>query len=80
VRKGVTFLASTAAVVTMMVSAAVLPASADPAGICPDGHVLLPTYQGDPKDKNENGMICQKVNMNGELTGGPDDRVDDFTP
>lgn len=53
---------------------------ADPAGVCPDGLILVPASfveQGTKKDKNANGLICAKV-QDGKVVGGPDDAVDDI--
>jgi hypothetical protein len=53
------------------------PASADPVGACPDGHVLIPVIgqEDSNKDKNGDGFICGKVKPNGQIVGGPDNDV-----
>jgi hypothetical protein len=62
--------------IVMMATAPAAPVQADPTGTCPDQFVLLYS-PGSKKDKNGNGFICQKFNNQGELAGGPDDKMDD---
>jgi hypothetical protein len=55
------------------------PATADPAGVCPDELVPVPAtlvVQGAQKDRNQNGFVCAKY-QDGRLVGGPDDVMDD---
>lgn len=53
---------------------------ADPTGACPDSHLLFPaaTERDVEKDRNNNGLVCRKVNDQGEPIGGPDDTIDDI--
>ncbi len=58
----------------------VLPVYADPAGSCPDGHMLVPAATvtgGQAKDRNNNYLICGKLGSDGKVHGGPDD-IDDI--
>jgi hypothetical protein len=70
---------ATALLATLTVA---LPAHADPAGVCPDNHVILlaaTVTNGEKKDKNGNGLVCGKAGADGEFHGGPDDNlVDDI--
>ena len=63
-------------------AALVVPSSsvADPTGICADDHLPFPvSNQRDAeKDKNNNGIVCRKVNDQGQPIGGPDDTLDDI--
>lgn len=67
-------------VASAMVIAVPTSSAMDPAGICPDGFLPTPVAnQRDvQKDNNNNGIVCRKVNENGQFTGGPDDTVDDL--
>ncbi len=82
-RRGLAILAVAALLVTLGVSA-VGTASADPMGVCPDGHQQVPAafvQNGETKDKNDNGLVCAKPSMSDQLfTGGPDDDPDAFDP
>lgn len=56
---------------------------APPAGaviVCPDGHLPVPVQneQDVQKDRNGNGVVCRKVNSQGQFVGGPDDTTDDI--
>jgi hypothetical protein len=46
---------------------------------CPDGHVAVPAVTADERkhDHNGNGLFCRKPNGEGQLNGGPDDKMDD---
>lgn len=56
---------------------------AQPAGaviFCPDGHLPFPVQdeRDEQKDHNGNGVVCKKVNNQGQPIGGPDDTIDDI--
>ena len=53
---------------------------ADPVGVCPDGHLAfaVSSERDLQKDQNNNGVVCKKVNGQGQPIGGPDDTVDDI--
>ena len=46
---------------------------------CPDQFLPFPAIerQDERKDKNDNGIVCKKV-QDGKLVGGPDDTQDDI--
>jgi hypothetical protein len=51
------------------------PTGAEPTSTCPDGFAPFPAAfveQGERKDKNDNGVVCGKVE-DGRIVGGPDD-------
>ncbi len=56
------------------------PSGADPTGACPDDFLLFPaaTDRDMDKDRNNNGLVCRKVNDQGQPIGGPDDTIDDI--
>jgi hypothetical protein len=52
------------------------PVVADQPAPCADGFILVPAASvpsGDKKDKNNNGLVCGKFDVDRNLTGGPDD-------
>ena len=79
-RKKVIVALASIAVTGALGLGAAAPVSADPMGFCPHSDQFpLPKQMvpsGDAKDKNNNGLVCEKFGPNG-FTGGPDD--DDVT-
>jgi hypothetical protein len=74
-------LAATVGLLALGLGAFATPGAAGATSTCPDGMIVLPASlvpQGSSKDKNGNALICAKVDANGNLTGGPDDRTDDI--
>lgn len=62
-----------------VVGALALPSSssADTTGTCPDGFTPVPdsfVVNGTTKDKNNDGVVCAKLQPSG-FTGGPDDNA-----
>ena len=67
-------------ITTAAMAGLVMAAPAHAVFVCPDGH--LPFLVTDPnderKDHNGNGVVCKKVNNQGQPIGGPDDTIDDI--
>ena len=70
------FVAGIAAL-PLMLSAA--PVSA--VGNCPDGHMgyLVVDERSEKQDHNNNGVVCRRIDGQGNvISGGPDDYTDDI--
>ena len=77
-RKCVACVVSGMAAVTLLSPAS--SAGSEPTSTCPDGFVPVPVIlvpDGGKKDRNSNLIVCRKVEDDGKLVGGPDDRLTD---